>query len=197
MSRLTFKIPSYLTDKELVYSLQSGDEAAFSHLVKEHESLVYHTALGLMQSVEDAEDIAQDVFVQVYESIHSFKGDSKLSTWLYRVTITKSLDKIKYKSRKKRGGILMGFFGKNDAAYEVSDFYHPGVALANKERSAVLFKAITTLPDNQRVAFTLNKVEGLSYSEIAEIMNCTVASLEGLLHRAKQNLRKQLADYYK
>lgn len=186
-----------MTDKELVHALQSGDDAAFSYLVKAHGSLVYNTALGLLQLAEDAEEIAQDVFVQVYESIRFFKGESKLTTWLYKIAVTKSLDRIKYNNRKKRGGLFVALFGKNDTAPEVPDFHHPGVALANKERAAILFKAMATLAHNQRIAFTLSKVEGLSYSEIAEIMNCTVASLEGLLHRAKQNLRKELADYYK
>lgn len=186
-----------MTDKELVYALQSGDNAAFSYLVKAHGSLVYNTALNLLSSAEDAEEITQDVFVQVHESISSFKGDSKLTTWLYKITVTKSLDRIKYRGRKKRGGLLVSFFTKSETVPEVADFNHPGVALANKERAAILYKAMALLPDNQRTAFILSKVEGLSYNEIADVMNCTVASLEGLLHRAKQNLRKELAEYYK
>ena len=178
-------------------ALQSGDEASFANLVKEHQQLVYNAALGILQSVEDAEDIAQDVFVQAYESIHAFKGESKLSTWLYRITVTKSLDRIKYNNRKKRGGILVSLFGKNDTIHDVPDFHHPGIQLVNKERSAVLFKALSLLADNQRIAFTLHKVEGLSHNEIAEIMKCTLSSIEGLLHRAKQNLRTQLSNYYK
>ena len=76
------------------------------------------------------------------------------------------------------------------------DFNHPGVQLENKERAAILFKAISQLPENQKVAFTLNKLEDKSYQEIAEIMECTISSVESLLHRAKQKLRKLLAKYY-
>ena len=186
-----------MIDADFVKLLKGGDEAAFSRLVEMHQQLVYNTALGLLQSSEDAEDTAQEVFVQAYESIGSFKGEARLSTWLYRITVTKSLDRIKYLSRKKRGGFVLSLFSKEDSMHDLPDFNHPGVKLVNKERAAVLFKAMATLPDNQRIAFTLHKVEGLSHQEIGEILNCTIASVEALMHRAKQNLRKLLTDYYK
>ena len=77
------------------------------------------------------------------------------------------------------------------------DFNHPGVALDKKENDAVLFRAISELPENQRIAFTLHKVDGLSYQEVSEVMNTSVSSVESLMHRAKTNLRKQLEKYYK
>lgn len=160
--------------------------------------MVYNTAIGIVQSAEDAEDVAQEVFVQVYQSIHSFKGESKLSTWLYRITITKSLDHERKKKRKKRSGILRSLFGGDaEEPMEIPDFHHPGVEFDNKERAAILFRAIAKLPENQRIAFTLNKIEGLSYQEISEVMENTVSSVESLLHRAKNNLKTHLEAYYK
>ena len=79
---------------------------------------------------------------------------------------------------------------------EKPDFNHPGIALDNKERAAVLFKAIDRLPENQKIAFTLHKVEGLSYQEISDVMKTSVSSVESLMHRAKNNLKKLLRDHY-
>jgi RNA polymerase sigma factor (sigma-70 family) len=186
-----------LIELEFIKALQSGDEFAFTKLVEENQQLVYNTAVGIIQSAEDAEDIAQEVFVQAFESIKTFKGDSKISTWLYRITVTKSLDRVKYKNRKKTGGLIVSIFSRSETFNDVPDFYHPGVQLVDKERSVILFKALSMLPDTQRVAFTLHKVEGLSQVEIAEIMQCTVSSVESLMHRAKQGLKKLLSDYYK
>lgn len=160
--------------------------------------MVFNTALGIVQNAEDAEDIAQEVFVQVHQSVHSFKGESKFSTWLYRITITKSLDHERRKKRKKRFAFVRSLTGEqNEVVFNPPDFHHPGVKLDQKENAAVLFNAIADLPENQRVAFTLNKVEGLSYQEVGEVMKTTVSSVESLIHRAKNNLRKKLEDYYK
>jgi len=88
---------------------------------------------------------------------------------------------------------LQRLFGENnEPIYEVADFYHPGVALDQKENAAKLFKAIDQLPENQKVAFTLHKVEDLSYQEISEVMRTSVSAVESLMHRAKQNLKKIL-----
>ncbi len=186
-----------MNDLELVERLKKGDEAAFKMIVDTWQDMVYNTSLGIVQSTEDAEDVAQEVFVQVYESIGQFKGDSKFSTWLYRIAVTKSLDHLRKKKRKKRFAFVQSLFGMNEEEVRHEpDFNHPGVSLENKEKAAVLFRAIDKLPDNQKAAFTLHKLEGLSYQEVAEIMETTVSSVESLMHRAKTNLKKNLTDYY-
>ena len=164
-----------------------------------HQRLVYNTSLGILQNTADAEDLSQEVFVQVFHSIKDFKGDCKLSTWLYRITVTKSLDFLRAKKRKKRFAFIQSLFGdeSNEPLVEQITFVHPGVQLENKERAGILFKAIDKLPENQKTAFTLNKVEGLSYHEIAEVMQTSVSSVESLLFRAKGNLQKHLGEYYK
>jgi RNA polymerase sigma factor (sigma-70 family) len=186
-----------LDERILVEQLKRGDENAFKVIVTTWQDMVYNTALGILQSAEDAEDVSQEVFVQVYESIHTFKGESKLSTWLYRITTSKALDHIRKKKRKKRFAFVQQLFGENnEITVQPPDFHHPGVVLDNKQSAAVLFKAIARLPDNQKIAFVLNKVEGLNYQEISEIMKTTVSSVESLLHRAKTNLRKWLQQDY-
>ena len=182
-----------MTEQLLISQLRDGDESAFRELVNKFQDRVYNTALGLLQNPVDAEDIAQEVFIQVFKSIAQFKGASSLSTWIYRITITKSLDFIRSKKRKKRFGIITSLLGVNNhIMYEPVNFHHPGVLLDQKEDAAKLFRKIDLLPENQKTAFILNKLEDLSYQEIAGIMNISASAVDSLLQRAKQNLRKSL-----
>ena len=186
-----------MDERILVEKLKQGDESSFKTIVEDCQKMVYNTALGVVQNAEDAEDVTQEVFVKVFESINSFKGDSKLSTWIYRITVTKALDHVRKKKTKKRFGIMQNLFGTGqEEVIEKPDFHHPGVKLDNKEKAAVLFKAINQLPENQKIAFNLHKVEGLSYQEVSEVMDTTIPAVESLLHRAKSNLKKWLENYY-
>ena len=186
-----------MNQPELIVQLQQGDEAAFKKLVDEWQDMVYNTALGIVQNAEDADDITQEVFIQVYKSVSSFKGDSKFSTWLYRITLGKALDHEKKKKRKKRFGFVQSLFG-GDGVEQIHavEFEHPGVQMEKKERANELFNALKQIPDNQRIAFTLHKLEGQSYQQVAEIMNTTLYAVESLMSRAKTNLRKELKNYY-
>jgi RNA polymerase sigma factor (sigma-70 family) len=186
-----------LNEWTLIDQLKKGDESAFKFIVDTWKDMVYNTALSIVQNPEEAEDVTQEVFVQVYQSIKGFKRESKFSTWLYRITLSKAMDHERKKKRKKRFAFVKSLFGEdNEVVVNPPDFNHPGVSLENKEKAAILFKAMESLPDNQRVAFVLNKVEGLSYQEISEIMSTTVSAVESLLHRAKSNLRKELKTFY-
>lgn len=182
-----------LIEQELIQGLQKGDENAFRYLVDNYQDRVFNTALGIVQNAQDAEDVAQEVFIQVYRSIHAFKGESKLSTWLYRIATTRALDLLRSRKSKKRFGLIQRLFGEgNEPVMELPDFNHPGVALDRKENAARLFKAIDKLPENQKAAFTLHKLENLSYQEISEVLKTSIPAVESLMHRAKQNLRKML-----
>lgn len=182
----------------LITQLQQGNPKAFALLVENFQDRVYNTCLGVLHNMEDAEDIAQEVFVEVHRSVHNFKAESKLSTWIYRICVTKSLDHLRSKKRKKRFALVKSIFGEHDNAprIDIPDFVHPGVQLENKERAAYLFKAINQLPENQKIAFTLNKIECLSYQEISDVTRLSVSAVESLLFRAKQNLKKILEEYY-
>jgi RNA polymerase sigma-70 factor (ECF subfamily) len=187
-----------LKEEQFIGQLKEGNLIAYKELVAQFTGRIYNTALGFLQNNEDAEDITQEVFIEIYQSVSQFTERSKLSTWIYRITASKSLELIRRRNRKKRTGILFSLFGKEDhiAVTSTSPFYHPGVKLENKERAAVLFQAIKKLPLNQRTAFTLHNLENLSYAELAEIMGVSVSSVESLMFRAKQNLRKLLGNYY-
>ncbi len=151
-------------------------------------------ALQYTQNYEDAQEITQDVFVSVHLSMGKFKYEAKLSTWIYRITINKSLDFIKSQKRKKRFGVLTSLFfeNTNDPKHEISEFNHPGVQLEQKEALQSIFSVLNTLPENQKTALILFKIEKQSLVEIAEIMKLQPKAVESLIFRAKENLAKKL-----
>jgi len=180
-------------EQDLIRALKEGDGAAFRRLVDDRQAMVYNTVLGMLQNPEDAEDATQEVFMKVFESIANFKGESALSTWLYRIAVTSSLEFLRKKRRKKRFAFVLSLFGdSNEPLADLPDFEHPGVRLDRRENARILFKAVAGLPENQRIAFTLHKMEGLSYQEVADVMDTSVSAVESLLHRARLNLRKTL-----
>lgn len=148
-----------------------------------------------MKNATEAEDMAQEVFVHVYQNITKFKGESKLSTWIYRIATNKCLEEIRRKGRQKRSAMLEDI---SDAVVQnkAPDFFHPGVALEDQERAGILMNAIDQLPEQQKTAFTLSKIEQLSYEEISKVMEKSIGSIESLLFRAKKNLRQLLTTYY-
>lgn len=182
-----------MTDQELIFGLQNKEEIAFKELVAKFQDNIFNTALGFLQNEADAEDIAQEVFIQVYNSIANFRQQSLLRTWLYKITVTKCLEHLRKQKRKKRFGFITSLFDKNNnALHEPQDFNHPGVQLDKKEDAKILFNLLSELPESQRIAFVLNKIEGLSYQEIAQIQSTTESAVDSLLQRAKQNLRKKI-----
>ena len=184
-----------MNQQAIIKTKQYADED-FADIVSVCQQMVYNTALGIVQNEEDAEDVTQEVFLKVYEGLKSFRNESSLSTWIYRITITTSLDFEKQKKRQKRGGLMQRVFGYGETE-EKPDFFHPGVALDKKEDAAVLFMAMKKLPEKQRTAFLLHKMEGLTNKEIAAVMKTSLLAVESLQVRAKNNLRNYLKDYYK
>lgn len=184
-----------MNQSALISKLKNGEAQAFNEIVASCQDMIYNTALSLLQQEQEAEDITQEVFIQLYHSIAEFREEAALSTWLYKVTVSKSMDALRKKQREKRGGWWKRLTGA-EASEEAISFQHPGVLAENKEKSAVLWKAINRLPESQRVAFTLQKMEGLSMQDIADVMEKSVDSVESLLARARKNLRDHLADYY-
>ena len=187
-----------MEEKELILRLKKNDEIAFGFLVDLFSKKVYNTCIGMLQNLEDAQDVTQEIFITIHLNVKDFKEESSLSTWIYRISVNKCLEFIRKKNRKKRSGIFRSIFSaEGEKSIENhSDFSHPGIQLENKERSIILFKAIGLLPEQQQTAYILHKVEQVSYNEIAVIMEVSLSSVESLLFRAKQNLKKHLATYY-
>lgn len=171
-------------------SIHSTD---FENMYNQYKILVYNVALNYLQNIEDAEEITQDVFVQLYQSIDKFQNNSTLKTWIYRITINKCLDFIKHKNSKKRFFIFGTKSNSEFELHKVTNFEHPGILMENKENAEILFGIINQLSENQKTAFLLSKVDGLSNPEIATIMKVSISSVESLVFRAKATLKEKLS----
>jgi RNA polymerase sigma factor (sigma-70 family) len=187
-----------LEEQELIDQLKAGNETAFRQLVENYQSRVYNKVLSLIQNNLEAEDLAQEVFMEVYQHVGKFKNESKLSTWIYRIASKKSLEFLRKKKAAKRFAFVSSLFGKNDElVHQGTEFVHPGIQMEQAENAQRLFNSIAKLTDNQRVAYTLCNIEGLSYEQICDVMELSKSSVESLLFRAKQNLKKDLELFYK
>ena len=169
------------------------NQLQFEKLYHEHKILVYNVALNYLQNTEDAEEITQDVFVNVYNSLSNFNKKSSYKTWIYRITINQCLDYIKYKNSQKRF-FIFGKKSKNDSEYmNKATFEHPGILMEKQEDAKILFEIINTLTENQKTVFLLSKLHDLSNSEISEIMQLSISSVESLIFRAKEALKDKLS----
>lgn len=189
-----------INQEEFIENLRSGNQAAFSLLIDDYQQKVFHTCISFVPNKEDAEDIAQEVFLEVYKSIGKFKGNSKLSTWIYKICTNKCLEFIRKKNAKKRFVFIQRILGNEiplDKTNFFTEFNHPGILLEHKERSETIYLAINTLPESQKTVFTLAKLDGKTYQEIVEITGKSMSSVESIMFRAKKNLQKKLANFYK
>ena len=180
-------------DADLVAQLQLGSEVAFRTLVARYQDRIYRTVLSLLRSPEEAEDVAQEVFVEVYQTIGRFRGDAALSTWLYRLATSRALKNRQKARAKKRFAYFTSLLGFDNAVlHEMPDHAHPLALLEGQQQLRLLLDRVAQLPNQQQVAFTLRHEQELSYEEIAGILNTTVPAVESLLFRARQTLRKYL-----
>jgi len=189
-----------MDEAQLIKGIQEGDRKSFQILVETYQRMVVNTCLAIVHNKADAEDLAQDVFLEIFRTAQNFRGESKISTWLYRIATNRSLNFVR---NKKRKGFFQSledtFLGGKNRNSEISESRgdQPDQNITDQQRSDVLHQAIDKLPEKQRIAFTLNKYEELPYQQIAEVMEISLASVESLIHRAKKNLQEQLLDCYK
>lgn len=186
-----------MTEEEIIQGLQSGDEKHFREVVDRFHKSTIALCMGILHNREDAEDIAQDVFVEVFRSVGHFRGDARLSTWIYRIAVNKSLNHVRKMKRRRWIMPMEKLFAGGGSSGEMD----AGVGLPpeNMERtqlSGKIHAAVDALPENQKTAFVLSKMEDLSYREIADVMGVTLPAVESLLHRAKTNLQKKLWSSY-
>lgn len=178
-----------MSEIDLIQLIANGDKRAFRELYDLHSAKVYNIAISYSQDVSDAEEITQDVFTSIYRNASKFKSESKVSTWVYRITVNTALN---YQKKKKRAK----FFSLSDSEYEKPDFNHPGTILEYQEQNQLLFKALNKLPESQKAAFILSHIEENPRQEVADILETSLKAVESLLQRAKANLRKELENYY-
>jgi RNA polymerase sigma factor (sigma-70 family) len=187
-----------MNEENFILRLSQGDSSAYKDLIAEQSNRIFKTVIPILKNSNDAQDITQEVFIEIFKSLPSFRGKSTLSTWIHRIAINKAYDYLKKKKCKKRFAGTEPLF-IIDSVLPLTDKRHfddPGALLENKELSVVLFQSINKLRKNQRTAFILRKIEGLSYIEISKIMQKSIPSIEGLIFNATQNMREKLRNYY-
>jgi len=193
---------SSVDDDELISinDLKAGNEEAFRKLVDKYKDAILNICYGYLRNRADAEDLAQDVFVEVYHSIDSFRENSSLYTWIYRIAVTKCLDELRYRKRLKRRAWYKSRQWDEETEPEIDEldgqYPNPQDDLEQQQRIEYIQRALEKLPETQREAFTLINFDGLTYKETAKAMSKTNSAVESLVHRAKQNLKKYLYDFY-
>jgi RNA polymerase sigma-70 factor (ECF subfamily) len=197
---LNLKIESLMKDEELIQKIVDRDHQAFKSLVDRYQHLVINACYNLIGNRQDAEDVAQEVFLQVYKSAQKFRGEAKISTWLYRIAVNRSLNFIRDHKRfgwlRNLSSLLEGE-RQRVAEMPAPNSDQPDLALQKKEQNVVVQREIASLPEKQRAAFVLHAYEGLPYQEIAQVLQLSLSSVESLIHRAKLNLQKNLLRYLK
>jgi len=187
-----------LSERMLLGRLIKRDEDAFSYVVRSYGDRVYNLVLRLVGSPSEAEDIAQEVFVTVFKSIESYRGEAKLSTWILRIAANHAKNRIKYLSRRRttsqemRDGTDATEMADEGKAPMQAHFDAPDVLLEAAETEQILQGAIAKLDEEQRLLVVLRDVEELSYEEIVEITGLPEGTVKSRLHRARMALKDSL-----
>lgn len=199
--RATYKLQNHSSlhsDTVYIEGFKRMDSKIYNDFVNHFSPRVYNTALGILQNKEDAEEVAQDVFIKIFGAVESFEGDASLSTWVYRITTNKALDALRSRKRRSAWTVFTNYFSDGgEVEHPAADFLHPGVLLEQQENARLLFKAIEQLPERQKAVFVLHKLEDQSYQEIAQIMELSTSAVDSLMSRARTNLKTILkAQHY-
>jgi len=183
-------------EQALLERIRNGDESGFELLVKEHTAKVIGLAWRLVGNREEAEDLAQEAFLRLHRSLPKFRGESRISTWLYRTTTRLAIDHLRRERIKRK---LFFFRQDNDAPDPVelaSDLRNdPGRTFQSQEAMQTLRKSMAKLSARQQVVFTLRHYEGLPLKEIAEHLGLEIGTVKAHLHRAVTQLRQDLIEY--
>ncbi|MBN2029214.1 sigma-70 family RNA polymerase sigma factor [bacterium] len=180
-----------MNDTELMMRVKEGDEEAFRQIVEKYQKQIMNLCFQYTGNQQDAEELAQDVFIRIYRAAASYEPRAKLSTYLYRIAVNLSLNRIR--NRRSKRLVPFDFLRKGNNYNPISQESHnPDHAMEQKEKQQIIWDAIHALPANQQTALILKRFQGFSYKEIAKVMHCSVSSVESLLHRAKKNLQKKL-----
>ncbi|MGF1910575.1 RNA polymerase sigma factor RpoE [Vibrio kasasachensis] len=182
-----------LTDQVLIERVQSGDKQAFNLLVLRYQNKVCNLISRYVNNPGDVPDVAQEAFIKAYRAIPSFRGESAFYTWLYRIAVNTAKNYIVAQSRRPPA---------QDVDAEEAEYYENGSALKeisnpenltlSKELKQVVFSAIEALPDDLKTAMTLRELDGLSYEEIAAVMDCPVGTVRSRIFRAREAVEKKI-----
>ena len=184
------EIPS----EDLMARITEGDEYAFELLVGRHQSSILNLIYRFIGDRTKSQDLAQEVFIRVWQAAGSYQPKAKFTTWIYRITVNLCLNELKSARRRKWFPFHRSDGDSENAIEETFSDGSPTAEdlLLAKERSRQISEAIQSLPANQRMALVLRRYDDLSYQEIAKILDCSVSAVESLIVRAKRNLQKKL-----
>jgi RNA polymerase sigma-70 factor (ECF subfamily) len=182
-----------LLDAELVKRVQAGDTAAFDILVQKYQHKVVNLVGRFVSDHAECQDIAQDAFIKSFKAINSFRGDSQFYTWLYRIAANTAKNYLAARARKSPGYTV----DVEDAEHfegesRLKVFDTPENLLLTEEIKTTVFSAIDRLPEDLKSAITLREIEGLSYEEIAEVMDCPIGTVRSRIFRARDVIDKEL-----
>lgn len=187
-----------MQDQEIIRKILLNDEVGFAQLIKKYQDLVYSTCFRLLGNRADAEDLSQEVFLEVFRSLAYLKNTEDMTGWIYRISYTKCISFLRRKNPAKAspGSDAEKVILQMEVATRESNRETPHQDLEQKEAAAHLFEKIDKLPEKQKRAFLMHKFEGYSHREICETLDLTQASVESLIYRAKVSLRKSLVNYF-
>ena len=182
-----------LTDKQLVERVQRGDKRAFDLLVLKYQHKIVGLVGRYLRDQDEVQDVAQEAFIKAYRALPRFRGDSAFYTWLYRIAINTAKNHLVSRSRRPPDtdvdvDLEEGFYQES-----LSDMVNPENSLATDQLEAVVYKAIDDLAEDLKVAVTLREFEGLSYEEIADVMECPVGTVRSRIFRAREAIEKKIA----
>lgn len=183
------------SDKQLVEQVQKGNKRAFDLLVIKYQHKVLSIVGRYVSDSSEAHDVAQEAFIKAYRAIGNFRGDSAFYTWIYRIAINTAKNYLVSRGRRPPSSDIDAGdaenFGSADALRDVSS---PESELAKDQLETVIYRAIRELPDELRTAVTLRELDGLSYEEIADVMDCPVGTVRSRIFRARESIEKTLKE---
>lgn len=185
-------------DAALMLRVKQGDTAAFTELVEKYKQPVVNLAYRTLRDATEAEDLAQNVFVQVYKSAHRYRISAKFSTWLFTIARNLCLNEIRRRSRHPAESIDAAHPEQEDQPlhqYEDKKTFAPPDTLLHGELEEKIAEALAELPENQRTAILLCRQEELSYEEIADVLGCSLSATKSLIHRGRETLKEKLKPY--
>ena len=184
-------------DDDLVERARNGDRAAFQALFQKYHRRAYAVALGVLRRPDDAMDVVQDAFIKVHRNVASFQGASSFYTWLYRIVMNLAIDHIRKKRKVVEWGddaAVQDAAGDGSLLPKIEDA-HPGHSVERRELSHKIREALDTLPEYHRAVILLREVEGMSYEEMAEVLDVPKGTIMSRLFHARRKMQEQLQPY--
>lgn len=188
-----------LDDEILVARAQADDYAAFEEIVRRYQDKAFRLAFSLTKNESDAQDVVQEAFLNMYRKLHTFKGDSKFGSWMYRVVVNAGLMRLRKRKRNSEVSVDDEEMELREDDYYVAKMpdwqVRADAAAENKELREKIIAAVDELPPKYQTVFLLKEIEGLKLSEIAEVLELSVGGVKSRLHRARLHLRATLEPY--